>query len=82
MPSRAGVPAGSSPSPVWSRTKASSIIPMLLGGDEMGRTQQDNNNAYCQGNEILPQTGMPEERKPGDTVTARPRPVVVLRDRK
>jgi glycogen operon protein len=25
---------------------------MLLGGDEMGRTQQGNNNAYCQGNEI------------------------------
>jgi isoamylase len=23
-------------------------IPMLLGGDEMGRTQQGNNNAYCQ----------------------------------
>jgi isoamylase len=26
--------------------------PMLLGGDEMGRTQQGNNNAYCQDNEI------------------------------
>ena len=25
---------------------------MLLGGDEMGRTQQGNNNAYCQDNEI------------------------------
>ncbi len=25
-------------------------IPMLLGGDEMGRTQQGNNNAYCQDN--------------------------------
>ncbi|MEI6361304.1 MAG: glycogen debranching protein GlgX [Actinomycetes bacterium] len=23
-------------------------IPMLLGGDELGRTQQGNNNAYCQ----------------------------------
>jgi isoamylase len=23
-------------------------VPMLLGGDEMGRTQQGNNNAYCQ----------------------------------
>jgi isoamylase len=23
-------------------------IPMLVGGDEMGRTQQGNNNAYCQ----------------------------------
>jgi isoamylase len=27
-------------------------IPMLLGGDEMGRTQAGNNNAYCQDNEI------------------------------
>jgi glycogen operon protein len=26
--------------------------PMLLGGDEMGRTQHGNNNAYCQDNEI------------------------------
>ena len=25
--------------------------PMLLGGDEMGRTQNGNNNAYCQDNE-------------------------------
>jgi len=27
-------------------------VPMLLGGDEWGRTQQGNNNAYCQDNEI------------------------------
>src|SRR5246127_597766 len=27
-------------------------IPMILGGDEIGRTQQGNNNAYCQDNEI------------------------------
>jgi glycogen operon protein len=26
-------------------------VPMLLGGDEMGRTQHGNNNAYCQDNE-------------------------------
>ncbi|GHU12316.1 glycogen operon protein GlgX homolog [Spirochaetia bacterium] len=26
--------------------------PMILGGDEMGRTQKGNNNAYCQDNEI------------------------------
>ncbi len=26
--------------------------PMLLGGDEIGRTQQGNNNAYCQDNPI------------------------------
>jgi len=27
-------------------------VPMLLGGDEIGRTQQGNNNTYCQDNEI------------------------------
>jgi glycogen operon protein len=26
--------------------------PMMLGGDEFGRTQKGNNNAYCQDNEI------------------------------
>ncbi|MDR0290962.1 MAG: glycogen debranching protein GlgX [Treponema sp.] len=26
--------------------------PMILGGDEVGRTQNGNNNAYCQDNEI------------------------------
>ena len=41
-------------------------VPMLLGGDEMGRTQQGNNNAYCQDNEITwldwadPDTGLLE----------------------
>ncbi|GAA1353032.1 glycogen debranching protein GlgX [Saccharothrix algeriensis] len=27
-------------------------VPMLLHGDELGRTQQGNNNAYCQDNEL------------------------------
>ncbi|MCL5098475.1 MAG: glycogen debranching protein GlgX [Candidatus Omnitrophica bacterium] len=27
-------------------------VPMLCAGDEIGRTQQGNNNAYCQDNEI------------------------------
>lgn len=27
-------------------------VPMLLHGDEMGRTQKGNNNAYCQDNEV------------------------------
>jgi glycogen operon protein len=27
-------------------------VPMLLAGDELGRTQQGNNNAYCQDNEV------------------------------
>jgi isoamylase len=39
-------------------------VPMLLCGDEMGRTQQGNNNAYCQDNEVTwldwadPDTGL------------------------
>jgi len=27
-------------------------VPMILGGDELSRTQKGNNNAYCQDNEI------------------------------
>ncbi len=27
-------------------------VPMILSGDEIGRTQQGNNNAYCQDNDI------------------------------
>jgi len=27
-------------------------VPMLLGGDELGRTQGGNNNGYCQDNEL------------------------------
>ena len=27
-------------------------VPMLLGGDELGRTQRGNNNAYCQDNDL------------------------------
>jgi isoamylase len=27
-------------------------VPMLLGGDELSRTQHGNNNAYCQDNEV------------------------------
>ncbi|MFC8178987.1 glycogen debranching enzyme GlgX [Rhodococcus sp. 14-2470-1b] len=27
-------------------------VPMILGGDEIGRTQHGNNNAYCQDNEL------------------------------
>jgi glycogen operon protein len=33
-------------------TLLSQGISMLLGGDEIGRTQRGNNNAYCQDNEI------------------------------
>src|SRR5262249_36190623 len=27
-------------------------VPMILGGDEIGRTQRGNNNAYCQDSDI------------------------------
>jgi isoamylase len=27
-------------------------VPMILGGDELGRTQRGNNNAYCQDNDV------------------------------
>jgi glycogen operon protein len=33
-------------------TMISQGVPLLLQGDEFGRTQQGNNNAYCQDNEI------------------------------
>ena len=38
---------------------------MLLGGDEFGRTQKGNNNAYCQDNEIswVDWDGIKEERQ-------------------
>ena len=40
-------------------------VPMLLGGDEFGRSQGGNNNAYCQDSEIswLDWEGMGEEGK-------------------
>src|SRR6476660_2700066 len=36
-------------------------VPMLCGGDEFGRSQQGNNNAYCQDNEL---SWMSWERSP------------------
>ena len=36
----------------WPRCSCRQGVPMLLGGDELGRTQRGNNNAYCQDNEI------------------------------
>ncbi|MFT3859041.1 MAG: hypothetical protein QM742_16590 [Aquabacterium sp.] len=36
----------------WPPCFFSQGTPLLLAGDEMGRTQQGNNNAYCQDNEI------------------------------
>ncbi len=37
-------------------------IPMLAAGDEMGRSQQGNNNAYCQDNELSWLDWTPDER--------------------
>ncbi|HEY0791073.1 MAG TPA: glycogen debranching protein GlgX [Chthoniobacterales bacterium] len=37
-------------------------VPMLCAGDEFGRTQQGNNNAYCQDNEISWFSWRPEDR--------------------
>jgi isoamylase len=39
-------------------------VPMISGGDEIGRTQHGNNNAYCQDNEIswTPWELTPEQR--------------------
>ena len=40
-------------------------VPMLLAGDEFGRTQRGNNNAYCQDNELawLDWSGIDDEGK-------------------
>lgn len=37
---------------IMATTILSAGIPMILAGDEMGRTQKGNNNAYCQNNEV------------------------------
>jgi isoamylase len=44
--------------------------PMLLGGDEVGRTQQGNNNAYCQDNEISWIDWSRPQSHPEDELTA------------
>jgi glycogen operon protein len=45
-------------------------VPMLSGGDEMGRTQGGDNNAYCQDNELswLHWDLTPEQKQLGDFV--------------
>jgi glycogen operon protein len=37
---------------MWATLLLSQGVPMLQAGDEFGRTQRGNNNAYCQDNEI------------------------------
>jgi len=53
--------------------------PMLLAGDEFGRTQQGNNNAYCQDNEIswADWAGITEH---GRSLTVFTRKLIRLRD--
>ena len=38
-------------------------VPMICGGDERGRTQYGNNNAFCQDNEVSWYDWRPSERK-------------------
>jgi isoamylase len=52
-------------------------VPMLCAGDEMGRTQQGNNNAYCQDNEISWIDWNPDE--PGRSLLEYTRRLIALR---
>src|SRR5262249_36547418 len=54
-------------------------VPMLCGGDEIGRTQQGNNNAYCQDNEISWYDGALDE--PRRALLAFTRRLIELRQR-
>jgi glycogen operon protein len=53
--------------------------PMILAGDEFGRTQRGNNNAYCQDNEISWVSWDRDER--ADALTAFVRRLTTLRSR-
>jgi isoamylase len=50
-------------------------VPMLLGGDELGRTQRGNNNAYCQDNDI----SWFDWTAPDERLTAFTRKLIALR---
>jgi isoamylase len=50
-------------------------VPMLLGGDELGRTQGGNNNAYCQDNAI----SWFDWSAPDERLTAFTRDLIALR---
>jgi glycogen operon protein len=54
-------------------------VPMLCAGDEMGRTQRGNNNAYCQDNEISWVSWTPDAR--GRELLAFTRELFALRRR-
>jgi glycogen operon protein len=53
--------------------------PMLLGGDEFGRTQGGNNNAYCQDNEISWLDWSMAASPPGIALTAYVARLIALR---
>jgi isoamylase len=55
----------------------SSGVPMLTAGDEMGRTQLGNNNAYCQDNEISWVDWLLDERR--EALLAHTRALIALR---
>jgi glycogen operon protein len=55
----------------------SSGVPMLVAGDEMGRTQLGNNNAYCQDNEVSWVDWRLEERR--ESLLAHTRALIALR---
>jgi glycogen operon protein len=54
-------------------------VPMLLGGDEVRRTQGGNNNAYCQDNATSWFNWAQVGGKPGDSSVC-PRPLCLSRD--
>jgi glycogen operon protein len=54
-------------------------VPMILHGDEMGRTQQGNNNVYCQDNDLSWVDWSPDETK-GQLLAFAQRMVALRRD--
>ena len=55
--------------------------PMLLAGDEFGRTQRGNNNAYCQDNETLLARLEPGRRRRGQALHRFVARLIALRQR-
>jgi glycogen operon protein len=55
--------------------------PMLLGGDEFARTQQGNNNAYCQDNDISWVDWKARSREPGKSLISFVQKLTALRHR-
>ena len=51
-PGRSSRCGTSRPPTCWRRCACPPGVPMITAGDERGRTQRGNNNAYCQDNEI------------------------------